>query len=128
MTSASVLLTMAAFVLGIICRFNFGKGLPRYLKTQDYVESDDSVYSYGKGDEEDVEKVDFPSTNNSIVLPSDSFKRSDNTDMAPPGLQGGVRIPSPVHVRSSPEPRPSQNHVHGGGSVENGHGKRWIIE
>jgi hypothetical protein len=30
MTSASVLLTMAAFVLGIICRFNFGKGLPRY--------------------------------------------------------------------------------------------------
>lgn len=32
MATASVLLTVTAFVLGIICRFNFGKGLPRYCE------------------------------------------------------------------------------------------------
>jgi len=30
MATASVLLTLAALILGIICRINFGKGLLRY--------------------------------------------------------------------------------------------------
>jgi hypothetical protein len=30
MAAASVLLTLAALALGIVCRINFGKGLPRY--------------------------------------------------------------------------------------------------
>lgn len=30
MASASVLLTITAFVLGVVCRYNFGKGLLRY--------------------------------------------------------------------------------------------------
>lgn len=32
MASASVLLAFITLVLGIICRFNFGKGLPRYCE------------------------------------------------------------------------------------------------
>lgn len=32
MASASVLLTLVAFVIGVVCRYNFGKGLNRYRK------------------------------------------------------------------------------------------------
>lgn len=30
MASASVFLALVTFVLGVVCRVNFGKGLPRY--------------------------------------------------------------------------------------------------
>lgn len=30
MAVASVALTLATFILGVVCRCNFGKGLPRY--------------------------------------------------------------------------------------------------
>lgn len=33
-TSASVLLTLITFVIGIMCRMNFGKGLSRYREPQ----------------------------------------------------------------------------------------------
>lgn len=33
MATASVFLTIVAFVLGVVCRYNFGKGLPRYCKS-----------------------------------------------------------------------------------------------
>lgn len=33
MASASVLLASVTFALGILCRVNFGKGLPRYRKS-----------------------------------------------------------------------------------------------
>ncbi|KAG8220055.1 hypothetical protein J3R82DRAFT_1072 [Butyriboletus roseoflavus] len=58
MTSASVFLTLLSFILGIICRFNFGKGLPHYLNAQEPIEGDFEPVIFG-----DPEKVAFPSNN-----------------------------------------------------------------
>lgn len=33
MAASSVVLTLTSFVLGVFCRYNFGKGLPRYRKS-----------------------------------------------------------------------------------------------
>jgi hypothetical protein len=132
-TSASVLLTLAAFVLGMICRINFGKGLPRYLNTQDYYEKDDSIYDNANGDMDDVEKVDFPS----FFLASGPGAPNNTTEMAPSILQVGVRSPSPAHIRSPEWP---QNQTRNGDIPSEGndgirrspsetmHGKRWVIE
>ncbi|KAG6866027.1 hypothetical protein C0991_009436 [Blastosporella zonata] len=57
MATASVLLTVASLILGVICRCNFGKGLLRYLNAQQDLLDDNFEYYGGS----DVEKVDFPS-------------------------------------------------------------------
>ncbi|KAG6814043.1 hypothetical protein H0H92_003893 [Tricholoma furcatifolium] len=57
MAVASFLLTIASLVLGIVCRYNFGKGLLRYLKAQQNGPEDFEYY----GGASDEEKVDFPS-------------------------------------------------------------------
>lgn len=38
MASASVALTLVSFILGIICRINFGKGLSRYCELSHWEE------------------------------------------------------------------------------------------
>jgi len=70
MASASVLLAVVTLALGIVCRINFGKGLPRYLNAEEPLSDGDdflpaAVESKGG---KDVEKVDFPSTN--ILVPT----------------------------------------------------------
>ncbi|KAF9030874.1 hypothetical protein BDZ89DRAFT_647470 [Hymenopellis radicata] len=55
MASLSVALTVTAFMLGVICRYNFGKGLPHFLNPDESVSDTDSTHSF------DEEKVAFPS-------------------------------------------------------------------
>ncbi|KAH9937396.1 uncharacterized protein B0H18DRAFT_867070 [Fomitopsis serialis] len=70
MASASVLLAVVTLALGIVCRINFGKGLPRYLNAEEPLsDGDDFLPSAveSKGGK-DVEKVEFPSTD--ILVPT----------------------------------------------------------
>jgi hypothetical protein len=87
MASASVLLTIASLALGIICRYNFGKGLLRYLSAQQTLPGDDFVY-YG---EKDVEKVDFPSNEKPIPTYSETFGSGPN--VPPPSQMFASRGP-----------------------------------
>jgi len=68
MAVASVLLTLASFILGVVCRYNFGKGLPRYLNAQEPLAGDDFV-PVGS----DMEKVAFPSDEKPIPTYSATF-------------------------------------------------------
>ncbi|KAF8917502.1 hypothetical protein CPB85DRAFT_1215337 [Mucidula mucida] len=55
MASLSVALTVTVFILGVICRYNFGKGLPHFLNPDESFSDTDSTHSF------DEEKVAFPS-------------------------------------------------------------------
>lgn len=59
MASASVFLTCLSFILGVVCRYNFGKGLLKYLGHQEDEDDRSSVYSEKK----DIESFAFPSNN-----------------------------------------------------------------
>lgn len=88
MASASVLLTIISLVLGVVCRFNFGKGLLRYRKlmtdkmplpsrlisfmivnAQQSLPGDDFV----PYNDSDIEKVDFPSNEKPVPTYSQTF-------------------------------------------------------
>ncbi|KZT06306.1 uncharacterized protein LAESUDRAFT_737029 [Laetiporus sulphureus 93-53] len=62
MASASLVISLVTLILGVCCRVNFGKGLPRYLNAQEPISDDDflptAVETKGS---EDVEKAHFPS-------------------------------------------------------------------
>lgn len=70
MAITSVFLTLSAFVLGVICRYNFGKGLMRYLNAQEPLPGDDFAPVYTT---KDLEKVDFPSNEKPIPTFSAAF-------------------------------------------------------
>lgn len=72
--SSSVILTLMAFILGLICRHNFGKGLLRYLSAQEPIPDEclPDPYTLQKS-EYDPEKVDFPSHADSIPTLSAVF-------------------------------------------------------
>ncbi|ESK98192.1 hypothetical protein Moror_309 [Moniliophthora roreri MCA 2997] len=92
MAITSVLLTVTAFVLGVICRYNFGKGLLRYLNAQEPLPGDDFTPVYAATD---LEKVDFPSNEKPIPTFSAAFGK-------------GPEVPVPSHMfpsRSSNGPR-----------------------
>jgi hypothetical protein len=60
---AAGVLMMVTLVLGLACRFNFGKGLPRYLNTVEPLDGDDFIPVFSeKGLDDDPEKVEFPSS------------------------------------------------------------------
>jgi len=80
MASSSVFLTASCFILGVICRFNFGKGLIRYLNAQESLPGDDFVPYTGTGS--DVEKVAFPSNEKPIPTFSAAFGSGD--EVPPP--------------------------------------------
>jgi hypothetical protein len=152
MASASALLTLAAFALGIICRINFGKGLSRYLQAQESLRDDDFVPD--KMDT-DFEKVEFPS----IKYTAPTFTTFTGTEPAVPPSQGFDQhlfampgqpvagVPNaPMFAHSTSESNMSdpesqhrrqgsagsdQSHdtiysKSGGGTT--GGGKRWVIE
>ncbi|KAG7099581.1 hypothetical protein E1B28_001411 [Marasmius oreades] len=79
MAVASVFLTVVAFVLGVICRCNFGKGLPRYLNAQEPLPGDEFTPVYQTSD---IEKVDFPSSDKPIPTFSAAFGRG--AEVPPP--------------------------------------------
>jgi len=70
----SCALTVSAFILGVVCRLNFGKGLLRYLNAQEQLPGDDFMpVTYGS----DPEKVDFPSTQQPIPTFSATFGKGN---------------------------------------------------
>jgi hypothetical protein len=70
MATSSIALTVLSFVLGMVCRMNFGKGLLRYLNAQEPLPGDDfAPVGYGS----DPEKVDFPSKQQPIPTFSATF-------------------------------------------------------
>ncbi|KIK71377.1 hypothetical protein GYMLUDRAFT_33530 [Collybiopsis luxurians FD-317 M1] len=98
MATISVALTILAFVLGIVCILNFGKGLLRYLNAQEPLPGDDfAPVTYGS----DPEKVAFPSNQQPIPTFSAAFGKGAEvplpTQMFPAHTQMGPRF-----FRSSP--------------------------
>ncbi|KAF8649849.1 hypothetical protein AX16_005612 [Volvariella volvacea WC 439] len=79
MASASVFLTVSSFILGIVCRLNFGKGLLRYLNAHEALSEDDKPYN---GNSDDFEKVEFPSSEKPIPTYSAAF--GTGSEVPPP--------------------------------------------
>lgn len=100
MAAASVLLTMGAFILGVICRYNFGKGLPRYLNAQEPLPGDDFTAVTGS----DIEKVPFPS--NDKPIPTFSATFGSGPEVPPPSQMFPSRGPrlGPRFFNPSAEP------------------------
>ncbi|KAJ7655225.1 hypothetical protein DFH06DRAFT_1046920 [Mycena polygramma] len=108
MASASLGLTTLSFVLGVLCRLNFGKGLLRYLNAHESLPGDDFVPVTGG---EDPEKVSFPSTEKPVPTFSATFGSGSEvpvpSQMFRPSPQLGPRF-----FNSSAEPfesRPNSN-------------------
>ncbi|KAJ7770883.1 hypothetical protein DFH07DRAFT_805539 [Mycena maculata] len=108
MSSASVFLTLLSFVMGVICRYNFGKGLLRYLNAQEPLPGDDFVPITSAGD---IEKVAFPSNEKPVPTFSATFGSGSEvpvpSQMFKPSPQLGPRF-----FNSSAEPfesRPNSN-------------------
>jgi hypothetical protein len=91
LATVSVVLTVLAFILGIVCILNFGKGLLRYLSAQEPLPGDDfAPVTYGA----DPEKVAFPSNHQPIPTFSATF-----------GKGSEVPVPSqmfPAHAQMGP--------------------------
>ncbi|KAK0208401.1 hypothetical protein DFS33DRAFT_1459194 [Desarmillaria ectypa] len=106
MATASVLLTVTTFILGIMCRFNFGKGLSRYLDAQEPLPGDDFTTVYSS----DIEKVHFPSNEKPIPTFSASF--GSGSEVPPPRLMFPSRIGPRFFNRSAqPFETPSNQSV-----------------
>ncbi|KAG5651226.1 hypothetical protein H0H81_009421 [Sphagnurus paluster] len=94
--SASVFLTVASLVLGVICRCNFGKGLLRYLNAQQALPEEDFAYYNGQ----DIEKVDFPSNEKPIPTYSETF--GSGPDVSPPSQMFTTRGPRFFNTSAPP--------------------------
>jgi hypothetical protein len=64
--------------LGVVCRFNFGKGLVRYINAEENLPGDDFVYDNAS----DVEKVAYPS--NEKAIPTYSATFGSGPEVPPP--------------------------------------------
>ncbi|TFK57635.1 hypothetical protein OE88DRAFT_1651480 [Heliocybe sulcata] len=91
-TSASVFLTLMTFILGVICRLNFGKGLPRYLNAQEPLAGDDFIH-VNPGEKNDEEKVAFPSQN--MPIPTFSAAFGSGSEVPPPSQMFAPRQMGP---------------------------------
>jgi hypothetical protein len=113
MASLSSALTVLAFILGVVCRLNFGKGLLRYLNAQEQLPGDDFMpVTYGS----DPEKVEFPSNQQPIPTFSATFGKGDEvpvpSQMFPAQLGPRFFRTTPFDSRSvSPISAPSMAHT-----------------
>lgn len=154
-TSASVFLTLVAFILGIICRINFGKGLIRYLNAEQPIPKDFVCVNY----EDDLEKIAFPTDDRRMPTFSATFGTGQvhpSQMLAPPmwgkfsmpegsfSAPGAVQVPPAALTRlsSSGSYNTVKRHVsnisnHSSASTTSsrlgsdsaaGHSKRWVIE
>lgn len=89
MATISGALMVVTFSLGLVCLFNFGKGLPRYLNSEEPLDGDDflPVLPEKRG-LYDPEKVEFPSSNGHSVPPT--FSATFGKD---------IEIPKPIHMQ-----------------------------
>ncbi|KAJ7630524.1 hypothetical protein FB45DRAFT_793057 [Roridomyces roridus] len=107
-STASVALTLIAFVLGIVCRMNFGKGLLRYLNAQESLPGDDFEPITRPGD---IEKVAFPSNEKPVPTFSATFGSGSEVPVPSQMFKPGPRL-GPRFFNSSAEPfesRPNSN-------------------
>lgn len=156
MTSASVFLTLVGFILGIICRFNFGKGLIRYLNAEEPIPEDFVPVNYG----DDLEKIAFPTDDRRVPTFSATFgagqEVSPSQMLAPPiwekfstpegsfSALGAIQVPPAALARlpssgshNAVERHPSNSSTYSSTSTTSsrlgsdstaGHSKRWVIE
>lgn len=94
MASVSVFLTISCLAMGVLCRFNFGKGLIRYLDAQETLSGDDyAPHPYtmqsSASSPNDVEKVAFPSNEKPIPTFSTAFGP-------------GAEVPPPAQMHMGP--------------------------
>jgi len=108
-TSGSVFLTVITFVLGVVCRVNFGKGLSRYLNAQEPLPGDDfSPVQPDNVTSSDPEKVEFPSARGGIPTFSVAFGKDNDVpppsqmNFGPPRL--GPRFTNPPLEPFDPQP------------------------
>jgi len=78
-------LLTVTFALGIVCRLNFGKGLPQYLTSMDPLPDDDFVSAMPDGYGEDPEKFAFPS--DEVAIPTFSMAYGGKGETVPPPTQ-----------------------------------------
>jgi len=142
MASASVLLTVLSTILGVVCCYNFGKGLTRYLNAQQPLGEGDILPSYRSSD---VEKVAFPSSEK----PLPTYVCFENKVMGPRFFNKsaepfetsvrGLALPLPVLQRNLNDVQIHRSDSHGSTrssssqrsfDSDNSHvgNKRWIIE
>ncbi|KAI1797578.1 hypothetical protein LXA43DRAFT_877443, partial [Ganoderma leucocontextum] len=156
MTTFAVVLAFVVFILGIVCRINFGKGLKRYLNAQE--ELDDDYYQSPVEKTYDSEKIDFPP--NFEPVPTFSVMFGSGLEVPPPAQmrfaprnmgprfnssassnpfdtptesRSSLRSHSPTSLarQTSVSSQMSANSAHSlnsVGSAGSGRGKRWVIE
>lgn len=123
MTTTSVFLTLLSFIFGIICRLNFGKGLPHYrawsilvtcalplmlctvVNGREPIEDDLQPVIAG-----DPEKVAFPSSNEPIF--SVAFGPEVQVPVLPQMVaqNAGLRFAQPMRMISQRSPRSHVQH------------------
>jgi hypothetical protein len=156
MTTASVFLTLVAFILGITCRINFGKGLIRCLNAEEPIPEDFVPVNY----EDDPEKIAFPTDDRRVPSFSATFSAGQEvspSQMLPPPIwekfsmpegsyptSGATQIPLAALARlpSSGSYNTVERHVSNSSTYSStsttssqlgsdstaGRSKRWIIE
>jgi len=141
MASASVLLTVFSIILGVICCYNFGKGLTRYLNAQQPLDEGDLFPSYGSSE---IEKVAFPSSEKPLptyVCFEERIVGSRFVNTSEPfGMSAcGLSLPLPVLQRNLNDVQVHRSNSHGSTrssssqysfDSDNSHvgNKRWVIE
>ncbi|KAL0950737.1 hypothetical protein HGRIS_007511 [Hohenbuehelia grisea] len=113
MAIAGLILTFLSFSIGVVCRLNFGKGLPRYLNAQETLPGDDFVPIY-PSNSRDIEKVDFPSNEKPIPTWSVTFGQGQEvpvpSQMFPPAYGAGGRL-GPRFSNNSAEPFETESNM-----------------
>ncbi|KAH9947951.1 hypothetical protein B0H21DRAFT_851085, partial [Amylocystis lapponica] len=102
--TASVLLTLVTFVLGVVCRINFGKGLTRYLNAQEPI-PDETFFPrpIDSKVDGDIEKAAFPS--NDLPIPTFSVAFGSGSEVPPPSqMRFGPRQLGPRFYDRSLDP------------------------
>jgi len=88
--SLSALLVLIGFILGIVCRLNFDKGLVNYLNAGGSLQDDSFIQCVpGAGDPFD-EKIDFPSTH--LPIPTFLLTVGSNDKPSQMRFQTGPRF------------------------------------
>ncbi|KLO19986.1 hypothetical protein SCHPADRAFT_863681 [Schizopora paradoxa] len=103
--SASLFLTLVTFIVGLVCRINFGKGLSRYLNAQEPLDDENSPPAYTANAYADPEKVEFPTARGGVPTFSAAFGRGD--EVPPPSQMKFGPAPAKLGPRfSNPDAEP----------------------
>ena len=110
MSSASVFLTVMSLVLALVCRFNFGKGLVRYLNHKDEVVTEEEGDYYGD-DKKDLEA--YPGFE-AVVVPTFAAAYSQDSyyspaSMPPASYPEAPAYSAPAPILASPPPAVTRN-------------------